>query len=265
MPPVQLLHLTDPHLFGDPRREIYDVNTADSFRAVLSDALQRKRYDAVLVTGDIAEDESRDAYRNFRDALGAFTGPVLCLPGNHDSPATMAATLGSGSFQYCASTVLGGWHVIALNSHVARNPAGRIAPQELERLEAALALRRDVNTLVCVHHPPVRVGSRWLDGVGLMNATELMDVVARYPKVRAVVAGHVHQQLDTLAGSVRVLTTPSTCAQFLPNTENCEMDQRPPAYRTLTLRDDGAIETEVVWLRKWRATKPVRDTRQGPF
>jgi Icc protein len=75
----------------------------------------------------------------------------------------------------------------------------------------------------------------------------------------------VHQQLDTLVGSVRVLTTPSTCAQFLPHTEDCVMDQRPPAYRSVTLHDDGSIGSEVVWLEDWRATKPVRDTRQGPF
>jgi Icc protein len=265
MPPVQLLHLTDPHLFGDPRREIYEVNTADSFRAVLRNAFSRTRFDAVIVTGDIAEDESRAAYHNFRDAFGTFAGPVLCLPGNHDSPATMAATLGSDAFQYCGSTSIGGWHIVGLDSHIARNPAGRIAPQEIERLEAALLSRREQPTLVSVHHPPVRVDSRWLDGVGLLNAAELMAVVARHPQVRGIVAGHVHQALDTRVGGLRVLTTPATCAQFLPHTEHCVMDQRPPAYRVLSLSDDGSIDTRVVWLEEWRASKPVRDTRQGPF
>ena len=55
MRPVQLLHLTDPHLFADETRELYEVNTADSLRAVLREALTggRARPDAILVTGDV--------------------------------------------------------------------------------------------------------------------------------------------------------------------------------------------------------------------
>jgi Icc protein len=267
MRPVQLLHLTDPHLYADETRELYEVNTADSLRAVLADALGpgRQRPDAILVTGDIAEDESRDAYLNFRRALSAFDGPVLCAPGNHDAPATMAATLDGDGFRYCGAMLLGGWQIIVLASHVSRSPAGRIAPAELERLEASLESQRGMPTLVAVHHPPVRVQSRWLDGVGLQNAAELLEVLDRHPQARCVLSGHVHQEVDVLHRRVRVLTTPSTCAQFLPRTDNCVMDQRPPAYRRLGLQADGRVDTSVTWLESWRAAKPVRATRQGPY
>ena len=56
-----------------------------------------------------------------------------------------------------------------------------------------------------------------------------------------------------LAGKgVRLLATPSTCAQFLPNADDFAVDPRPPAYRTLELRPDGSLLTEVVWLAQQR-------------
>jgi Icc protein len=66
--------------------------------------------------------------------------------------------------------------------------------------------------------------------------------------VRGLVWGHVHQRYDALRNGVRLLATPSTCAQFLPRAEQFAVDRMPPAYRTLELKADGSITTEVVWV-----------------
>jgi Icc protein len=62
--------------------------------------------------------------------------------------------------------------------------------------------------------------------------------------------GHVHQSFDRRRHGVRLLGTPSTCAQFLPLSNEFAVDARPPAYRRLILRCDGTIETEVVWVEE---------------
>ena len=46
-------------------------------------------------------------------------------------------------------------------------------------------------------------------------------------------------------GTVRVLTTPSTCFQFKPQTESFSLDDQSPGYRWINLYDDGSIKTEV--------------------
>jgi Icc protein len=68
--PVRLLQLTDPHLYQDESRELYGVNTAATFRATLAKGLAESPgpLDAVLVTGDIAEDGLRGTYERFRKA-----------------------------------------------------------------------------------------------------------------------------------------------------------------------------------------------------
>jgi Icc protein len=249
MQSVQLLQVTDPHLFGDPAVELYGVNTAESLRRVLESALAAgPAPDAVVVTGDIGDDMSAAAYEHFRRALQSCGAPVFCLPGNHDDPELMARMLDSHGFQYCGRAQLGGWGLVMLDTHVPGRPYGRLAAAELERLEADLHALRDVPVLVCLHHPPVPVGSAWLDGVGLHNGDAFLEVIARHAQVRVVLAGHVHQEFEAWHGPVRLLATPSTCAQFMPRTDRCVMDRRPPGYRWLTLQEDGSVATRLGWL-----------------
>jgi Icc protein len=260
---VRLLHVTDPHLLGDESGELYDVNTSLSLRSVLQQARSDSPVlpDAILVTGDIADDCSSAAYAHLRSQLQGWGVPVLCLPGNHDAPALMARMLGSDGFQYCGRAGFGDWAIVLLDSHVPRDPSGHVAAPELERLEVELRTAAERHVLVCLHHPPVAVGSAWLDAVGLQNGTEVLRVVERFPSVRAVLAGHVHQAFDARAGRLRILTTPSTCAQFTPETEDCIMDVRPPGYRWLELLADGSIRTEVHWLRNWEVARRPTDSR----
>ena len=265
--PLRLLHITDPHLLGDESLEIYDVNTTLSLRQVLQQALAESPVppDAILVTGDIADDCSREAYARLRGLLQPWGVPVLCLPGNHDSPDLMSRLLNSDGFQYCGRADFGDWTIILLDSHVPREPSGRVAESELERLQSELRATTDRPVLVCVHHLPVQVGSAWLDAVGLQNRHDLLAMLDLFPQVRAVLAGHVHQTFEATAGRVRMIATPSTCAQFTPALPTCVMDLRPPAYRWLALASDGAIRTDVRWLQGWKTTARPTDSRASPF
>jgi Icc protein len=246
---VQLLHLTDPHLFADQARRLYGLNTAESLRLTVQAALSEgPAPDAVVVTGDIGDDLSADAYRQFRGALAGCGAPVYCLPGNHDDPALMANLLQGDGFQYCGRALAGGWGLVLLDTHLPGEASGRLSAVELERLEAELRAMRDRPVLVCLHHPPLPVGSAWLDAVGLENGADFLAVVDRHPQVRAVLSGHVHQEFEAQRGAIRLFTTPSTCAQFTPRTTRCVMDRRPPGYRWLGLQPDGTVTTRVGWL-----------------
>jgi Icc protein len=92
------------------------------------------------------------------------------------------------------------------------------------------------------------MGSRWLDGIGLANADEFWRVLDAHAHVRAVAWGHVHQAYDGERKDVRLLGTPSTCAQFLPRSEQYALDSSPPAYRRVALHDDGRVQSEIRWV-----------------
>jgi Icc protein len=139
---------------------------------------------------------------------------------------------------------------VLLDSSKPGSACGFLSAQTLEALEEALASADNRHCMVCLHHHPVAMDSRWLDRVGLENAAEFLQIIDRHRNVRAVVWGHVHQSYDGLRKGVRMLATPSTCAQFLPHAADFAVDRRPPAYRTLQLHADGSLLTEVVWVEK---------------
>ena len=124
---------------------------------------------------------------------------------------------------------------------------GRLTTQELERLDRALA-GSPAHALVCLHHHPVAMGSRWIDTVGLANPDEFWRVIDSHAHVKAVVWGHVHQEYEGRRGNVRLLATPSTGAQFLPQSDRYAVDTRPPAYRSITLHADGRVDSEIRWV-----------------
>jgi Icc protein len=246
---MRLLHITDPHLHADPAARMRGVATDATLRAVLDHAAASAVPPvAVLATGDLVQDETRAGYRRFRNLLAALGLPVLCVPGNHDAPELMAEELATPPFQVGGSADFGPWRVIALSTWTAQDDGGRLADAELARLGAALADPAPAHLLVALHHHPVPMGSQWLDGVALRNADALFALVDGHPRVRALLWGHVHQASDRLRGGLRLLSTPSTCAQFRPGSPSFAIDERPPGYRWLDLRPDGRLDTEVVWL-----------------
>ena len=262
--PTLLLQLSDPHLFADESRELYGVNTAASFRATLRTAIAAApgALDGILVTGDIAEDRHPDTYRRFWSIMGGLGLRVICAPGNHEDPAMMSALLDRPPLQFCGSARFGDWQVVLLDSHAPGKDSGWIDDGELDRLERELISAAGRHVLVGMHHQPVPVGSPWLDGVGLLNADALFARLGQHGNVRGLLSGHVHQAFDTVHRGMRVLSTPSTCAQFTPDTRTCLMDLRPPGFRYLQLLPTGEIETDVVWLDELRRAERPPDTRQ---
>lgn len=245
---VRLTHFTDPHLYGGEGELLRGIATLPALEATLASAQQRDwPPDAVLVTGDLVQDDPA-GYAHFRRLFGALRLPVLCLPGNHDEPEAMRRELDCAPFVVGGVVDLGLWRIVLLDSTIRGSAAGRLGAEGLAALRSALAGAPQRHALVCLHHHPVPMDSRWLDRVGLQNAEEFFDTIDRHPNVRGIVWGHVHQSYDGLRKDVRLLATPSTCAQFLPRAEEFAVDRRPPAYRTLELKADGSILTELVWI-----------------
>ena len=206
------------------------------------------RADLAAVTGDLIQDDSAGAYAHFRELLGATGLPVLCIPGNHDVRALMKEALDTEPFHYCGAVESGNWLVLGIDSCVSDEAGGRVSEAEFERFESIIGASSMAHALILLHHPPVPMGSRWLDSVGLDNGGEFLDRARATGKVRLALFGHVHQQYDADHDGIRVIGTPSTCRQFARGSPEFALDDNPPAYRKLSLHADGRFEHELVWV-----------------
>lgn len=246
---INIVQISDPHLFGDAQGCMYGLNTLQSLQAVVADVAQH-RFDLGVVTGDLSQDLAQAGYQRLREVLQGLGMPLHLIPGNHDDWSLIKAEFQQGAISCAKQVVLGQWQIILLNTQAEGEVGGFLGEQELNWLEQCLAGDAAPYAVVCIHHHPVDVGSRWLDQIGLSNSDKLFEVLAAYPQVKALLWGHVHQEFDECRAGLRLLSCPSTCIQFKPGSDRFELDLQPPGYRWLRLYDDGSVETGVKRLEK---------------
>ncbi|MFO0820542.1 MAG: phosphodiesterase [Pirellulales bacterium] len=242
-----ILQFTDLHLFTDRTQRLKGVSTWDSFAAVLEDA---RRFcpqpDLIVVTGDVAHDEAASTYVALRELWGDWLPRCRFLPGNHDLragfrrgfaelfPRAHGAGVTDDMAPLAFAISLGEWRLIGLDTHIPGQVKGRLGEGQKEWLRGQLRDFAGRPMLIFQHHPPARIGTPWVDDLGHENAAELAEIVSG-SSVRAVIAGHVHQDCDVEWSGLRVLTTPSTAVQFRPGTLQLEVDEKPPGYRVIRL------------------------------
>ncbi len=248
-PSVKLIQFTDSHLFKSVDEELLGVNTQNSFQQVLTEISQSNfDFELCLATGDLVQDSSQKAYKRFANMVQCFQKPIFWLPGNHDFLPQMATTLTEdcGYLSAKKHLLIGDyWQIILLDSQIFGVPHGQLSQYQLDWLAEKLQQNPDRFTLIVLHHHILPTYSAWLDQHNLRNANELLQIINAYPKVKSIVYGHIHQQVDSQWNSYQIMATPSTCIQFKPDSNHFALDDLQPGWREIELHNNGEITTEV--------------------
>jgi Icc protein len=229
----RILHLSDPHFTRDGTDED-GVDTVAALERILHDARYVQDVDLVVVSGDIADDGSREGYAGVLERVGRFAGergvPHAYCTGNHDDRETFASVLGSGhvapggrdvgrlapdagDLRAAVSEVLG-LRVVTLDSLVTGAVHGFLGDTQLAWLRGLLEQPAPAGTVVVVHHPPIALGSPpWMASANLQNAGEFAAAVAG-TDVRAVLCGHFHLQLTGSLDGIPVCVTPGVVSRI---------------------------------------------------
>jgi Icc protein len=243
---ARLVQVTDTHLYADTADVLVGMNCEEGMRDVLS--LIRSEEGplaAVLCTGDISQDNSSISYQRFASAVATLRAPQYWIAGNHDEVPKMKAALGVDNPCFARAFSVPGWRIILLNSNVEGEVYGRLAQKELDLLVSELDASRNQKALICLHHNCVPVAAAWLQAHALKNSDELFAVLDRYTHVKAVLFGHIHQELVQERKGVLYLGSPSTCIQFHPVSNEFKLDTCNPGYRWLELSGNGELRTGI--------------------
>jgi Icc protein len=243
--PALLVQLSDSHLFAEADGTLLGMNTRDSLQKVIELVrLQQPRIDLIVASGDISQDGTLESYQQFRDLTRQLDASARWIPGNHDEPRIMAEAAVQSALLDPVVDV-GNWRVTLLDSAVPGSVPGYLEDDQLQLLARALSEAPERHHLVCFHHHPVSIGCAWMEPIGLRNPEALFSVLDRFPQVRAVLWGHVHQEIDRERNGVRLIASPSTCIQFEPGSDDFKVGDQAPGYRWLRLMPDGELETGV--------------------
>ncbi|MCP4994130.1 MAG: 3',5'-cyclic-AMP phosphodiesterase, partial [Gammaproteobacteria bacterium] len=177
---LSIVQVTDSHLYADPEGKLVGVNTQESFNQtiqLIQDIISP--VDFILATGDLVHDASVDGYTRMKTQLEQFGVPVYCIPGNHDIPDVMRQCLNHGPISKPQYVQHNNWHLTFLDSTLPDHEGGHLNPEELEAFEYNLTQAEERNILICMHHHPVPIGSRWMDGIMLDNAEDFFSIIER--------------------------------------------------------------------------------------
>lgn len=209
------MQISDTHLTGDGAPVHGLVDTA----AALETALARvtasgAEVDALLFTGDLAQNGEPGAYRRLRalaePAAAALGATPIYAMGNHDERGAFAAELlgTSGDRPLDAVHDLGGLRVVVLDSTTPGRHEGRLEDEQLAWLEAELATPAPEGTVVVVHHPPLRSPVPTVDLLRLHDSARLGEALAG-SDARIVLTGHAHHTGCGAIGGVPVWISPA--------------------------------------------------------
>lgn len=239
---MRLIQITDCHLYADPQARSRGGFPLRQLHAVL-DEVRRQRPDALLVTGDISEDESAASYAHALEAFDTLDCPWFWLPGNHDHLQHMREAR-----ELVDEVALGHWRLLLLDSQVVGESYGELGEAQCRQLDERLT--GDTRpTLIAMHHPPVDVGAAWMDAIGLRDREAFWSALLPYEQVRGVVCGHIHQAFagryprgknTSGPAGIPVYGTPATTDQFLAGAKRFTLDQASrPGYRVIKLGQQG--------------------------
>lgn len=247
-----VIQITDTHLMEHYDDAFIQINPEHNFHAVIEDLIKRyPKIDAIVHTGDLAQVASPVTYQRYVAYMEKLGIPFFQIPGNHDDLRYFPLHAPDPE-----PTVieLGQWAIILLNSAVAGKTDGWIQTEQLQHLHALLQKHQDKNIILACHHHPFEMKSYWIDQHKLKNTVEFTDILKPFDHIKAVICGHVHQESTTLWNQIQFISTPATCIQFKPLSNNFALDHIAPGYRCLHLKENGQLETVVHRLENYSIT-----------
>jgi 3',5'-cyclic AMP phosphodiesterase CpdA len=205
---VRILHLSDLHLTGDGSPHLGRVDTLAALRRVLDRVADLRRLDAVVLSGDLAEDGTAAAYARLREVVQPWAAErgaeVVYAMGNHDHAETFEAELGPRRRVVDLTDV----RIVVTDSAIPDWPGGRLGAEQLDWLRDVLASPRPGRTVVVVHHPPLPAMTPVLAAIELADSQRMLEV-CRCAEVSLVLSGHYHHSLVTDVGGVLVAVAPA--------------------------------------------------------
>lgn len=173
------------------------------------------RADAILLTGDLVNDERAEEYAALAAALADPPAPTFLLPGNHDDRACIRDCFPDhaylprvGVLSYAIEQFP--VRIVMVDQIVPHETHGQLTPEQAEWLDRTLSAAPDRPTVVALHHPPFATYDLLFDTINLRDATLFHDVIARHRQVQRVFCGHHHRVVMGQVAHAPVIVAPST-------------------------------------------------------
>tara|TARA_B100000902_G_scaffold323539_1_gene317372 strand:- start:1060 stop:1800 length:741 start_codon:yes stop_codon:yes gene_type:complete len=246
---MEIIQITDLHITRDMDFEKNNCRPFHKLKQTLDAIAANHRDDLYLViTGDLSGDDSKESYDHIRGLLKNYSFNVTLLPGNHDNPEFMKSICDSQISFGVPPQLNKSYAFFNFNTQVDGQVGGCIKKSQIDDFSHELH-DQVKNIILFTHHPITKINSKWIDKHVASNSNFLIDLMHSHNDLEFnVFSGHVHQEFSKVMKNVKVFTTPSTCYQFKPYSDEYSIDTKSSnGYRVINLRDN-TVSTHVVRL-----------------
>lgn len=243
---MKFIHITDLHLMP-PGELLGGIDTAARLSRILED-IAAWHSDAAfcVISGDLADEGSLDAYGWLKDRLQAFPVPCFLMLGNHDDRQNFLSVFDGhprdqgGYVQH--SHAAEGARFLFLDT-LTGGPGvheGELCDQRLAWLEQQLEAARDAPVFLFMHHPPFDLGMRFVDDIKLRQPEAFHRALQRGRNIRHIFYGHVHRMTYVNWRGYPFTSLPSTNHQIplIPDRAGSDYSDEPLAYGVVQVSDD---------------------------
>ena len=247
-----IIQISDTHLFGDKNSKINGSNSYLNLKNVLNQIKNSlTKPELIIVSGDLSQDCTFESYQNLANLLNHSGVKSLLIPGNHDDTEIINKVF---EFNWIKDNVdytfsFNNWMLDFIDTTSYPQDSGTLSDIQLLRFENTLKQNKDKNTIVFMHHHPIKIDSLLMDSMILAHndALKFNNIIKTHPQVKAVLFGHIHQVFERQINGTFYASAPSTSFQILPHCEKFAVDKLTPGYRIIELKEDK-FSSSVVWV-----------------
>jgi 3',5'-cyclic-AMP phosphodiesterase len=194
------IHLTDLHVGNPavPDDHLFSDTSATLRRVLEMIASMDQKPTFIIASGDLTNKGDTDSYRHLKSLMRASDLPVVYALGNHDTRAGfyegMLERTSDLEAPYDHQQVIGGVHVITLDTTTPGQIGGSITPEQFAWLEAALEGHSELPKLIVAHHAPALGDAPPWDHWRTIefNQSQTLAALLKGRNVLAILSGHIH-------------------------------------------------------------------------
>ena len=222
------------------------------------------KVDAIIATGDLTDHGLVTEYEALAEILAEAEAPMYLIPGNHDHPETLRQVFSdhtylpkNGFLAYIVEDLP--VTLIGLDTTVQGLPRGELCGERIEWLSNVLEKTKKQPVIIFMHHPPFRTGIWWMDAIGLKGRKKIEEVIKNYDNVEAVLAGHIHRQIQKSWAGTLGYIAPSTAYQLALDLDGKDFlgcTNEPPAFSLHQWKPNIGLISHVCYVEKAQSFVP---------
>jgi len=243
---MKIIQLSDLHLAGEDGKLLYEIDPNLRFKMAL-ESISKNHSDArfVVVTGDLTDNASSEAYEALSSIMDRFNMPIHLILGNHDKrdifKKYFPAFINSDFIQY-VKKIDNKVHIF-LDTLVEDCSYGELCSSRMGWLKEQLDMYSSDFIYLYMHHHPIESGLYEMDNNADFKSSEkFWDLLKQYQNIKHISFGHLHRIMHSTKQNITLHSTrgmgfqvayqPNSKIEYLTNEEK-------PTYAVIDILDDN--------------------------